>query len=269
MQDNNKFLIFADTRTGSSCLHSLISLAYLRQYNYKSVSEPFHPKVISYFYGASTYQALYKKEPDFEPEPKKWTDAGRILNEDSETIKYIYNKVYEMFGGMKHIWGHLYRQDNLFLLDESINRGYKVVFLYRRNAFLKCLSHMISEQTEVWRIQEIKNSKEIGEINTERLDSLTQRYIKEKQEYENYLKGKPHYFIAYEDFLQQDNLNDGIKGIYECLDFCGIKKSKLLERNITKIVDKKYKMNPKERLRLIKNFNEVQQLGQKKYNQKI
>ncbi|MAH47097.1 hypothetical protein CMI37_14820 [Candidatus Pacearchaeota archaeon] len=268
---SKKFFIFTDTRTGSSCLFNILAKAYFLEFRrdviLRGIAEPFHPRVISYFYKKEIYNALYPVEPNFEENPRKWTDEGRLLKEEWPVVNNVFNKSFEMSHGIKHIWNHLCPEQNYLLLEKALSRGYKIIFLYREGVVKKCLSHTLSEQSKEWRWH--KKKPEFKNINLERLNRLVERYTKSKEEYEAFLSGHEYYPVSYEGFLGLDSYRQKIERVFDILEFCEIKIENTPISLCKKIIGKNRKMTTKEILRLIPNLKEVCEFAKNKYNEDI
>ena len=231
------------------------------------IAEPFHPRVVSYFYKEEIYKALYPVEPNFEENPRKWTDEGRLLKEEWPVVNHVFNKSFEISHGIKHIWSHLYTEQNYLLLEKALSRGYKIIFLYREGVVKKCLSHILSEQSKEWRWHEKK--PEFKNINLERLDKLVEKYIKSKEEYEAFLSGHKYYPVSYEGFLGLDSYRQRIERVFDILEFCEIKIEQTPMGLCKKMIGKNRKMTTKEILQLIPNLEEVRKFAKNKYNEDI
>lgn len=268
----NKFLIFADTRTGSSCLFNIIARSYNNEFSQNKniltmgLAEPFHPKVMSYFYGEEIYNILYPTKPEYEGEPRKWKDEGRLLKEGRETINYIFNKSFEISHGIKHIWSHLYQKDNFWLLKNAIDNNYKIIFLHRNNVVRKCLSHILCEQTNVWRIQE-RNDPQFKEVDLNRLDLLIKLYVKERAEYQNFLSKCDHYSLAQEDMFSGENHKQKMEIIRDIIKYCEIKKENIAHEICKEKLSPKMEMNPNRILKLVPNFKEIKKFAENEYNE--
>tara|TARA_Y100000593_G_scaffold95031_1_gene198601 strand:- start:83142 stop:83960 length:819 start_codon:yes stop_codon:yes gene_type:complete len=268
----NKFLIFADTRTGSSCLFSIIANSYNKEfYDDENIfeiglSEPFHPKVISYFYEEKIYNTLYPTEPRYEGEPRKWKDEGRLLKEDKETINYIFDKSFEISHGIKHIWSHLYQEDNFSLLKRAINNNYKIIFLHRNNVVRKCLSHILCEQTDTWIIQE-RNNPQFEKVDLNRLNRLVKLYVKECAEYQDFLSEYNYYSLAQEDMFMGESYEQKMKVIYDVLKYNEIKEENIPHEICKLKLSPRMEMNPNEILELVPNFKEIKNFAKNEYNE--
>lgn len=267
----NKFFIFTDNRTGSSCLTSLISHAYRVEYQCPgmlgSISEPFHPKVIEYFYGKKLYNNLYSKKPNYEQNPTKWKNEGRVLKENQSFVRDVFNNAFSYSHGIKHIWSHLFEKDNKHLIDLANARGYKIIFLNRNQVVKKTLSYLLSESTDTWANYEERPQFKPIDIN--RLDLLINKYNTERKTYGDYLSNTKYYDLNYEDFLGFDDPSKKIEKYKDILSFCGINNNVFDVRFCENILSPSRKINTREILESIPNFNEVQAFAKDKYNENV
>lgn len=267
----NKFFIFSDNRTGSSCLLSLISHAYRMEFKINGlmggISEPFHPRVIEYFYGEKLYRKLYPREPEYEQDPYKWKNEGRVLKEDLPFIRGIFDNALKESYGVKHIWSHLLEEHNKYLISLASARKYKIIFLNRDQVVKKTLSYLLSEMTNAWRAYQ--SPPQFSEVDIDRLDLLINKYNNQKRIYETALSNVEHYNLKYEDFLGYDDFDKKISEFKKILNFCGVS-SCSFNINFCKGVMSPYrKMNTKKILKSIPNFKEVQEFAKDKYNENI
>lgn len=217
----NKFLIFALPRTGSSTLLQILNL----HEDIKCVYEPFNVD-----------KRYYKFEKDIEDE-----------NQLTDAINFIYSKN----NGIKHIWN---TDGWPFLKQPSLNKsillkGGKIIFLQRKNILQRIVSCQISWQTNLW------DKEDKDKIANHRFTMLDAELIKltlenEKnylQEWKDYLKNSHIDFmeVYYEDIFSNNlSFDEKLKVLDNIFSFLGYPRSSdLCLIELKKLVDTSNKMS--------------------------
>lgn len=212
-------ILFADTRTGSSCIFFLLRKAYdnwiatqtgAKQHG--GIGEPFHPGVINYFCTEEVYKHIYDGKK-YKPLP--------MINEDWNTIERVFDKTYEIAYGIKHIWSHLDPYINYCILLRSIVLNHKIVFLTRGGVVKKSLSHMLAQQTDQWGWYDKQPT--FTAIDMKRLRWLSDRYIKTKNEYGQFVSqyNDTHY-VEYEELFDLSTYEERLERFQQIMDYIGI-----------------------------------------------
>ena len=265
-----EFMIFADTRTGSWNLFKAIQSTYQKRMHQSlvSISEPFNPRVIKYFYSYEVYKYLYEEKMTYESDPYKWMDKEQVIDidrNDWSSAEQILNKCYEVGYGIKHIWSHLNKPLNKKLLKYAADNNKKIIFLEREGVVKKTLSHMLSEQTSQW--QKYSEEPVFEKVDLLRLDLLVKRYINDTHQYKQYIDEA--FYLKYENLFNLPEKKQRMDKIYEILEYLDMPKDFFDPKLFKTLLSPKLKMNKKDTLLKVPNIKEVDEYAQKFYNEKV
>jgi hypothetical protein len=168
----NRFVIFAQGRTGSTLLVDLINS---------------HPDIFTY--GEIFHKNVIKNVRN----PVRFATGLMVLNKKSTCGFKV--KVYQLINDQK--------QDPEKTLKSFANNGWKIIYLHRDNYFLHAISDLRSEKLKVWHeLKSNKNSadKKIHISYEEMIEALEFRERNRIKE-EECLRNIEHYSVSYEDDL--------------------------------------------------------------------
>jgi LPS sulfotransferase NodH len=181
---NDRFLIFALARTGSTTLMRLLRC----HPDIRCIGEPFN-------------KVLHGGE--------YWQRAS-----DEVALDEILQQIWGTHNGIKHVWypeGGPFR-DHGALNAHLLSQGeYRILFLTRRNALRRLISLQISEQTGVWVFDTKDDKQKFREIELRPInaDSLRAELANERETVACYrkllaLSGKCYQLLYYEDLFAAD-----------------------------------------------------------------
>lgn len=130
MNDDQRLILFAHARTGSTPLMHLLNL----HSGIRMCHEPFHPSHPSWYSGAENYLDLIK---------------------DESSLDAQLSKIFQRYNGIKTLSYQL--PENLY--ERLLSRDdIKVIFLSRRNSLQAAVLGFIARQTNVWQRSELEKT---------------------------------------------------------------------------------------------------------------
>lgn len=238
-KNNDKRLLivlFGHPRSGSNTLMKIINL----HPKLDLLSQPFN----------ETRHVYAKDERNYRKEVQTIEDLDRILNE----IDSQYN-------GFKTFSFQLPEEFNVYLLTK---RGYKIIFLNRKNHLKSVVSKFIAEQTKIWTADE----KEQRQNQPDTLNSIDINAVRGEVEY---LKSD---YQKYSEILDRANIqlinilyenlfteleDDRMKEITRLFQFLELETSPEMEAEIRRLLSPKRKINDIKTYNLIPNIQEIEQ----------
>jgi len=273
----NKFLIFTDNRTGSSSLFKVLSAAYCRKYKdsnatFCGTNEPFHPKVIEHFYGKEYFDLIFETKPNYSADPKTWKNRGEIILNDFDYKKKVFDNSFKHSYGVKHIWGHLKKEDNTKIINIAVERGYKIIYLTRENWVKKCFSHLVCEHFNQW--QKTPKIKEPVVLDLDRLKFLIEKYLEEIRYYNSLFKEIDKFSVTYEQLFVDKFYWQKCNLIGEILNFCGINchwsdTASFPDKMFNQVMIKKKKYSSKKLYDNVINMQEIDEFCKSNYKRSI
>jgi len=218
---NEKYIIFAHARTGSTTL-----LRVLEQHEeLKMAHEPFSQ---GYFIDG--------------PSRKKIREI--LSNKD---LYFSLVEIFKKNNGFKHIQQHINIEFNkeLLLLEKA-----KIIFLYRKNLLETAISSRISSLVQDWgwnpdKFKEKTRSFKFPQISIKELEQIIKKIKTQNNDYKDFMieNGVNFFELAYEDlFGPEVTYEEKIKIVNRIFDFFG----KPYITNPEKVERIKHMLNPEE-----------------------
>ncbi len=152
MNDDQRLILFAHARTGSTSLMHLLNL----HSDIRMCHEPFHPSHSTWYMGEENYVDLIKDE----------------ISLDAQL-----SKIFVRYNGIKTLSYQL--PENLY--ERILSRDdIKVIFLSRRNRLQAAVSGFIARQTNVWQRSDLDKS---GSRHVAQLEPVPVNQLRETLKY--------------------------------------------------------------------------------------
>ena len=255
----DRFLIFALERSGSSSLAAALNLEL------SVVQEPFssqtgalqnHPRFIELV----TENGLL---PEHLPEPGYVPYAFNryhVLALNKDRCGDYLSLLYGQFQGLKHVWNTVSREANLNILEWCLDHDIRIIFLTRENLLRSQLSRQLAQQAKVFQLgAQLQHKEQWEQAGFEPID--VQEFFKELDKteknahfYREFLKGRPHFFLTYEQ-LYQGSLRRRKRVFQSLCVFLSTTPSNLNEQSInTYLFSKERKQTRSVTLRRVPNY---------------
>lgn len=214
MNDDQRLILFAHARTGSTSLMRLLSLHPA----IRMCHEPFHPSHSTWYTGEENYVDLIKDEISLDAQLSK---IFRRYN-GIKTLSYqLPEKLYERL---------LARADT------------KVIFLSRRNSLQAAVSGFIARQTNVWQRSDLEKGgiSQVAQLEPVPIDQLRETlnyYCELDAVYREFMSSKPSSSalqIFYEDVFSSD-LGENREALRSIFRFVGLDMPQ--SENVDKLLD--------------------------------
>jgi len=184
MNDDQRLILFAHARTGSTSLMHLLNL----HPEIRMCHEPFHPSHSTWYTNEENYVDLVKDEISL---------AAQLC------------KIFRRYNGIKTLSYQLPEKlyERLLARDDT-----KVIFLSRRNSLQAAVSGFIARQTNVWQRSDLETggSRQVAQLEPVPVDQLRENlkyYWELDAVYHEFMSRKPPSSalqIFYEDLYSSD-----------------------------------------------------------------
>lgn len=201
--NQNKVVIFAHPRSGSTSLHKIMNT----HLDLNLALEPFHPS--------------YSK---WHPDEKNYID---LIN-DIPSLDAALEELFSKYNGMKVLSYQLPEEVYQHLLYRP---DCKVIFLWRANYLKSVVSILIAAQTNVWQKSDLNKIpgayEQLKPLKMEGIDGIesrVNRIRKEIQYWNQIISQKPEgsfYKVTYED-LYCSGVGQGAARVKDIFDFLGL-----------------------------------------------
>lgn len=234
MNSNLKILLFAHPRSGSTTLMQILNL---------------HPEI------------NLMHEP-FNEEREQWAEGNKNYINETKTIVDLdqaLEEIHKTYNGFKHLAYQLPEELTEHLLK---NKGYKIIFLHRKNHLKSMVSAFIAEQTSVWTPEEKEQKGEPESLKPLDIEEMRKEIEYLKHDLKSYRSmvqqsGTPMMEVTYEDLftVPDDKRLEKTKKIFAFLNL-GFPDNKLEE--VESLIAPKRKITNNGTYNLVPNIKEVE-----------
>ena len=200
MLNSNKFVIFANARSGSTSLAKLLGSSEDVQMSI----EPFHPSYSDWNPGERNYA--------------EFIDSAQKMNTALEEI-------FEKYSAIK-VLQHQFSKEIYFQMLKT--KDLKILFLTRDNLIELAISRLVAGQTSIWQKEDLKENEIFTKLTPIDLDEIQEmiEYISELVEiYTKFLKENregEYLHLKYESLYSSD-MEQNMSRIAEICEFLGVK----------------------------------------------
>jgi LPS sulfotransferase NodH len=229
-----KILIFAHPRSGSNTLTRVLN----EHPEIRLMIEPFN-----------------EGREGWPGDNKNYIRETRII----EDLDRVLEEIHKNHNGFKTLSYQLPEELNEYLLTK---KGYKIIFLHRRNLLKTAISDFVAEQTKVWSVED-KEKKgvptELQPLDIERMEKWITYVREETNNYLNLLKRSNIGFLEvfYED-LFSDSDKQRLSKIEEIFIFLGFTMPQGKIESIMKLLAPERKITDQETYNRIPNLKEIE-----------
>ena len=254
------FVVWADTRTGSSSLANVLHSVY-NSYNentqereYVAMNEPYNLTKLN-----SRFPNLFNKYL-----------VCAAKKHDVRSILELHDTVMSLSYGYKHIWSHLTVSQNFALLHTIINSNIPVIFLTRENIPKKCLSLLLARSSGVWGMQNNPNISYsdliIDDNFMSELNNVANLYVNKHRNFRQFLSIYDNvFYVTYNDIYNTGDMSDRLNVLTKMIEFLDMDTNLINESKFRDYISPKKRQNPVDTIKTIPNIDKVERWAQKKY----
>lgn len=201
------------------------------------------------------------QEP-FNEERRKWAEDNKNYKHETKTVEdldRVLEEIHELYNGFKHLSYQLPEDLTKHLI---VKKGYKIIFLHRKNYLKSIVSLLVAEQTGVWTPEDKEQKGESKSLKPLNIEEIKEEIEHLKNDLDSYrLMAKkaqiPLLEVTYEDlFTESDDAR--INKAEEIFAFLGLELPNDKREEVEKLLSPKRKIIGDETYDLVPNIREVE-----------